>query len=768
MDILKLVKEHNGFEDYNPMQHKAIAAGAIEKSIVVSSPTASGKTILAEIAALNSILNRGKKAVYTCPLRALASEHAKDFKAKYSAPLSIKSVISTGDLDSGGVNLAGKDAIFTTYEKLASLITHRASWLSSIGVLIIDEVHSLGTDRGPTLEMLITKLRFINPQLQILGLSATIPNAKEIASWLGAQLVVSDYRPVKLREGVYLDGVIDFQNDAIEVEKHKDEVSSLCLDTLRKGKQALVFVNTRRTSESTAKKLALLTAPLLSQKEKLALEKAAQKILKVLETPTEQCHTLAGLVKSGVSFHNAGLLYRQREIIEGLFKENYIKFISATPTLCVVPETNLWQGTIDYQANSFSDKQKILALKGDNLNEITPLEVQKVENTKNIMHLESVAGYSIKLTSNHKVLVKRNGKKLLIPAEECKKGDRIATVGKIPRCNSEPRYGINKLDYLGADFFYFAGCMLGDGYSGAETIKGSMKLKGSPCIVGRDEEVFNYSKSVSACMGLQYRERQNVYGVPSLFLSKERWLRELLISCGVEKGEHKFISDSLKSASRQNIAPLIQGLFDTDGCVSRFRDLSFSNISILLIKDLQRLLLIFGIVARIRKRKGRPIQMDSKSYETKDHYELIIAQKESILAFRQHIGFRIQRKQAALEEVATAIQRNIRHIFCPVCGYLLFKDLFCGRTKSHETWGAKKLAIIQCLGKEGCLSSKVLEKKLGFPPYKKMRRLNHHFELLKRTRVGNEKFWELNPIGHYIYELTKNNFTNLLLFLLFF
>ncbi|HIH09193.1 MAG TPA: hypothetical protein HA254_00830 [Candidatus Diapherotrites archaeon] len=205
---------------------------------------------------------------------------------------------------------------------------------------------------------------------------------------------------------------------------------------------------------------------------------------------------------------------------------------------------------------------------------------------------------------------------------------------------------------------------------------------------------------------------------------------------------------------------MIQGLFDTDGCVSRFRDLSFSNISILLIKDLQRLLLIFGIVARIRKRKGRPIQMDSKSYETKDHYELIIAQKESILAFRQHIGFRIQRKQAALEEVATAIQRNIRHIFCPVCGYLLFKDLFCGRTKSHETWGAKKLAIIQCLGKEGCLSSKVLEKKLGFPPYKKMRRLNHHFELLKRTRVGNEKFWELNPIGHYIYELTKNNFTN--------
>ncbi|MAG17960.1 MAG: ATP-dependent DNA helicase [Candidatus Diapherotrites archaeon] len=333
MEITELVKHHNGFDSFNPMQKKAIDAGALEKSVVVSSPTASGKTVVAELASLNSILKNKKKVVYTCPLRALASEHSADFKSKYSKELGIKTVLSTGDFDSAGKYLSQKDIIFTTYEKLNSLLNHRADWLSEIGLLVVDEIHSIGSDRGATLEMLITKLRFLNKNIQVLGLSATIPNAKDLASWLDSELVESDYRPVELREGIFLEDSIDFGETSQEVTLSGDPTISICLDALDKGKQALVFANTRRSSEATAKRLANITEKVLSEKEKQILNDSAEKVLSVLEQPTVQCRTIAELIKKGTCFHNAGLLQKQREIVEDLFKRNYLKFISSTPTL---------------------------------------------------------------------------------------------------------------------------------------------------------------------------------------------------------------------------------------------------------------------------------------------------------------------------------------------------------------------------------------------------------------------------------------------------
>ncbi|MCR4369439.1 MAG: DEAD/DEAH box helicase [archaeon] len=332
MDVKEIVKAKSGFDSFNPMQEKAYSSGLLEKSMVVSAPTSSGKTVVAEMAALNSILNNGKKVVYTCPLRALASEHSGEFKRKY-ADLGIKGVLSTGDFDSSGKFLSQKDIIFTTFEKLNSLINHRADWLSEIGLLIVDEVHSLGSDRGPTLEMVITKLRFLNPKMHVLGLSATIPNAKELAQWLDAKLVESDFRPVVLKEGVFLDGSLHFGSETQKIDLESDAIVSLALDTLGKNKQALVFANTRRSSEAIAKKLAKITLPKLSANDKQALEKAAQKALNVLEQPTSQCKTISELIRSGTCFHNAGLLSKQREIVEDLFRARHLKFIASTTTL---------------------------------------------------------------------------------------------------------------------------------------------------------------------------------------------------------------------------------------------------------------------------------------------------------------------------------------------------------------------------------------------------------------------------------------------------
>jgi len=75
MDIPAFVRDANGFSGFNPMQEKALSTGLFDQNIVIASPTASGKTIIAELCGLDFILNKKQKAIYMAPLRALASEH---------------------------------------------------------------------------------------------------------------------------------------------------------------------------------------------------------------------------------------------------------------------------------------------------------------------------------------------------------------------------------------------------------------------------------------------------------------------------------------------------------------------------------------------------------------------------------------------------------------------------------------------------------------------------------------------------------------------
>jgi len=86
-----------------------------------------------------------------------------------------------------------------------------APWIAGVSTVIIDEIHLLNDPgRGPTLEILITILKRLLKNVQIIGLSATIGNPEELAEWLDAKLVEDDWRPVKLKKGVYLDGKLEF------------------------------------------------------------------------------------------------------------------------------------------------------------------------------------------------------------------------------------------------------------------------------------------------------------------------------------------------------------------------------------------------------------------------------------------------------------------------------------------------------------------------------------------------------------------------------
>lgn len=343
LSIPESVKEiiiRSGLVELYPPQEEAIKAGALEgRNLVLASPTASGKTLVAEFCALKHILEKNGKTIYLTPLRALASEKYQEFKKYTSIRKSngrrIRIGISTGDYDSTDAWLERYDIIVTTNEKADSLLRHRAKWMDEISLVVADEVHLLNDgERGPTLEVVLARLMQVNPDMQVLALSATINNVEEIAKWLKAGYVTTEWRPIQLNEGVVLHEEIQFKDgDARKIEKKsRNSAINLALNTIKSGGQALIFANTRRKAVTLAKKATSQVEGLLSKPVKRALARDAEKILAAGER-TRISELLAELVQHGTAFHHAGLGGGHRRVVEDSFRRGKIKVLAATPTL---------------------------------------------------------------------------------------------------------------------------------------------------------------------------------------------------------------------------------------------------------------------------------------------------------------------------------------------------------------------------------------------------------------------------------------------------
>jgi helicase len=339
-DSVKAVLAKAGYDILYPPQEDAIKAGALKgKNIVLASPTASGKTLVAEMVILKSILEKGGKALYLTPLRALASEKYEDFQ-KYTsvekAPgRKVRVAVTSGDYDSSDIYLANYDVIISTNEKADSLLRHRSPWIADVSVVVADEIHLITeADRGPTLEVVLTRLLKLNPQIQIIALSATIKNATEIGEWLKGIPITTEWRPVPLREGVYCDGQIQFKDGSSRSIPHTDmnPIFDTALEVVRDGGQVLIFAETRRTAVEMGKKAAALLRRHMPKPDHRGLENLAQRILATGER-TRLGDVLAEQALNGVAFHHAGLPGAHRKIIEDAFKAGRLKILSATPTL---------------------------------------------------------------------------------------------------------------------------------------------------------------------------------------------------------------------------------------------------------------------------------------------------------------------------------------------------------------------------------------------------------------------------------------------------
>jgi helicase len=290
------ILEEQGIDELYPPQEEAIEYALEGMNLVMAVPTASGKSLVAYMAALRWALE-GSKVLYIVPLRALASEKFEDLKAFRA--MGIKVGISMGDYDVADPSLDRFDILVATSEKADSLLRHKVDWLRKLKLIVADEVHLINDpSRGPTLEVILARFKQINPHAQIIALSATIKNSSDLADWLSAVHIQSDWRPVPLKEGIYLGHEIQYIDNSVQsIEPMRDDVHSLIIDTVKSGNQCLVFVNNRKSTEALAGKVGKHISPLLSEDDSDGLKNVSEDILERQSEPTIVGKRLASFMR---------------------------------------------------------------------------------------------------------------------------------------------------------------------------------------------------------------------------------------------------------------------------------------------------------------------------------------------------------------------------------------------------------------------------------------------------------------------------------------
>ncbi|MHA1488985.1 MAG: DEAD/DEAH box helicase [Promethearchaeota archaeon] len=322
--MLRALFESNIFS-LRKIQKEAIQKGLFfRKSFLACAPSGSGKTLIGELCAINNVFQKFGKSVYLVPFKALATEKYFHFKKSYGK-YGVRVVLSIGDYDVEDSKLEKADLIVTTYEKMDSILRnfYDKEWIFDISTIIIDEIHVIADNsRGPRLESLIVRLNEFLRNPQIIGLSATINNPKFFNSWLSSlgnetTLILSDERPVPLHY-------------KIEITQNKSStLKKIVKSALEKKGQLLIFVNTRKAAQKTALEFKNLMEKNLKESEL----KSCKNLEKILNRIKGGNISLRKAIKHGVAFHHAGLLPKEKKLVEDYYRKKVVKIICCTTTL---------------------------------------------------------------------------------------------------------------------------------------------------------------------------------------------------------------------------------------------------------------------------------------------------------------------------------------------------------------------------------------------------------------------------------------------------
>ena len=357
-----------GIKSMFPWQAECLTLpGVLEGgNLVYSAPTSAGKTLVAELLALKCALELKKKVMFVLPFVSIAHE-----KSNYLQQVLEPSGVKVGGFmgnqaPSGG--FASIDIAICTIEKANSLVNRllEENTAHLLGLVVVDELHMIGDSyRGYLLELLLTKLMYVcqktttshnqlgtepgheqskpHSSVQLVGMSATLPNLNALASWLGAQLYHTDFRPVPLQEMVKVGPNLydtDFKslreyNRAESLQGDEDDVLLICRETVSNGHSVLIFCPTKAWCENLA--VTLGEANIVPNPDNQVLSTGKSGLVGVCEqlrrTQVGLDPSLERSIPHGVAFHHAGLTMEEREIVEGAFRQTQIKVLVATSTL---------------------------------------------------------------------------------------------------------------------------------------------------------------------------------------------------------------------------------------------------------------------------------------------------------------------------------------------------------------------------------------------------------------------------------------------------
>ncbi|KAI4489482.1 hypothetical protein M0802_011094 [Mischocyttarus mexicanus] len=350
--VKHLIHKIKGFDTLYNWQDECLQLDAIKnrKNLIYALPTSGGKTLVAEILMLKEVICNKKNVIFILPFVAIVQE-----KIQAMTPFAIK----LGFLVEEYATAKGqyppkkrhkkKTIYICTIEKALGLINSLIEFqrLNEIGLLIVDELHLLGENggRGATLEGLLTKMMYINENIHIVCMSATIGNLEEVAQFLNAELYTGTFRPIKIQEYVKCQDdmwLIDLHKSEILTDMKKldcsyskkdilidpDKIGSLVMDIVPKD-SCLIFCSNRKNCENIA---ILLTKVLPSSLTEYKMEEK-EKLLKALTTEEGLCPVLKKTIKFGVAYHHSGLTSEERRLLEDAFRDEILCLISCTSTL---------------------------------------------------------------------------------------------------------------------------------------------------------------------------------------------------------------------------------------------------------------------------------------------------------------------------------------------------------------------------------------------------------------------------------------------------
>ena len=326
------------FQYFNPMQTQIFhCLYYTPANVLLGSPTGSGKTVAAELAMWWAFREKpGSKVVYIAPMKALVRERVLDWSKRLMAPMGLKLVELTGDNTPDTRSIRDADVIITTPEKWDGISRswQTRSYVREVGLVIIDEIHLLGGDRGPILEIIVSRMNYIASQskgsVRIVGMSTACANATDLANWLGVKQGLFNFRhsvrPVPLE--IYIDGFPD-QKGFCPFMQSMNRPTFLAIKAHSPDKPVIVFVPSRRQTRLTARDLINFCG--MEDNPRRFIHMSEEDL--TLNLARVKDDALREALSFGIGLHHAGLVESDRQLAEELFANNKVQILIATSTL---------------------------------------------------------------------------------------------------------------------------------------------------------------------------------------------------------------------------------------------------------------------------------------------------------------------------------------------------------------------------------------------------------------------------------------------------